>query len=354
MDLKNILIIGPDPEKKAAGIVTHMKNLLQYEVFDNAEVFDVGSINSKFKENKTSYREIIKRLLILRKKINKRKLEVIINISLYVPSLYKLIAILFFIGNKAGNNINIFFHGGYATEKHKTVLSILNVVLRTNKNIKGLYFLSEIQKTGFSKYIKFDNINLYNNYSDSNNIIAKIPNRKYTFLFVGRLDESKGIIEAVKAVEILRESINKEFILHIVGDGPLLSYLNSYIVNNNLEDFIKLSRHLNNNQLNIAYASADFLIFPSYQEGFPYVYIESMRAGLPIICTRAGALKRLIKDDYNGFHINMKDAFGLSEKMKFVINNKINLKLNCYNELKLYLSKSKGNEFYNELLKYNN
>jgi hypothetical protein len=94
-----ILIIGPDPSMKAAGIVTHIRNLLQYEPLKNARVIDVGSLNSPFRENRSTLIKMIMSLIRLRRLTRKWNGTIFINASIYRSSLYKLFLILFLSGS---------------------------------------------------------------------------------------------------------------------------------------------------------------------------------------------------------------------------------------------------------------
>jgi glycosyltransferase involved in cell wall biosynthesis len=64
---------------------------------------------------------------------------------------------------------------------------------------------------------------------------------------------------------------------------------------------IKILGRLTPADLEDVYASADILLLPSYHdEGFPYVVIEAMRAGLAVVATPSGAIPNIITDGQNG------------------------------------------------------
>lgn len=63
------------------------------------------------------------------------------------------------------------------------------------------------------------------------------------------------------------------------------------------------------------YHAADLLLLPSYEEGLPYVIIEAMAAGLPIISTHVGAIPEVIKEGTNGFLINPGDYEALAGRI---------------------------------------
>jgi glycosyltransferase involved in cell wall biosynthesis len=216
-----------------------------------------------------------------------------------------------------------------------------------------LYFLSEEQKAGFEREFRLTNSFLYNNYSVSDTTIDRQSRGRddiYRFLFVGRLDPEKGIFELIRAVKTLKETSSLKFKLTIAGDGDSLTVLLEYVKVNQLDRNVEFSGFVSGEILDGLYAEADCLVMPSYHEGFPYVYIESMRAGLPVIATRTGALGRLIREGYNGCHVEMRDVDDLALKMKYFMEERPILTDNCYREFKNSLSKKKAEDFYRNIL----
>lgn len=348
---QNVLIIGPSPSRKVAGVVTHIRNLLTYKAFKNSEVIDIGSLNGVTKNKIKLIFNVINKIVYLRTKINNKSV-LIINASIHKKSIYKLIIILSIIGKKT-NKVLVFFHGGRFGKERKINLLILKKIVKYRCIVKCFYFLSDIQEKEFKNHFKNIKTEVYNNYSSTNNILKKEKNRsEFKYLFVGRLAKEKGIIEAIKATKDLVSQTKKKFIFEIVGDGEIKDMLIKMVENMELENIVKFKGHLSGEELKKAYQSADWFIFPTYYpEGFPYVYIESMQAGVPLISTKSGALSRLVEDGINGFIIKERDVQDLTKKMMYVIENKPQLNSNCYNIFKTELSKNRAEKYYEKILK---
>jgi len=62
-------------------------------------------------------------------------------------------------------------------------------------------------------------------------------------------------------------------------------------------------------------ADADVVVLPSRNEGQPYVILEAMAAGLPVISTNVGCIPEMVEDGMNGFLIEPGDVEGLAEKV---------------------------------------
>ncbi len=352
---KEIIIIGPSPDKKAAGIVTHIRNLINYSPLADAKIFDIGSLNAAFKENRTSKTNIIFNLIRLRGEV-KKKCIIIINTSIYNASLYKLLLILLFLKKNINQKILVFFHGGRIDNRNKYAIKLMNLLYFMLCKVDRIYFLSEDQKIGFDKEFNQFNTFIYNNFSTSNNVIKRSNEKNgkiYKFLFVGRLNQEKGIFEALQAAKQLTKLSSHKFKFLIAGDGVLLTKLKKFVEINELHSYVDFLGFVNSSTLENVYAGSDCLILPAYREGFPYVYIEAMRAGLPVISTKTGALERLIKNGYNGYHIEMKDVDDLVSKMQYFLEERPPLSENCYKEFKENLSKKKAEEFYAQLIAEN-
>lgn len=137
------------------------------------------------------------------------------------------------------------------------------------------------------------------------------------FLFVGRLIESKGIHELIKAFsEINRDKIK----LLIVGEGPFRSELEKLISRLNLGSNIQLLGSQQN--VNKFFEKADYFVFPSHFEGLPGALIEAMMAKVPIIASDIPENKECLTSDMALFHqvhnptdlaIQLKAALNLSD-----------------------------------------
>jgi glycosyltransferase involved in cell wall biosynthesis len=104
-------------------------------------------------------------------------------------------------------------------------------------------------------------------------------------LYVGRLSEEKGAIDALNAFERTRRSGDVR--LAFVGDGPLLGRLRQRAVERN--DVI-VTGSLDGAKVSDWLASCDLLTLPSYHEGTPNVVLEALSSGRPIVATRVGGI----------------------------------------------------------------
>ncbi|MFA5359349.1 MAG: glycosyltransferase [Patescibacteria group bacterium] len=152
-------------------------------------------------------------------------------------------------------------------------------------------------------------IKVLNNFQ--NKIISSssaISNEPY-LLYYGRLSEEKGIEVLAKAMAL----INKNIKLKIIGEGPDFNKIRNLIKKLNLTDRIEMLGAKYGQELNNYVANSKAVIVPSiWPENFPYVVLEAMSAGKPVIASAIGGLKEMITDGENGFLFKAGDVKSLA------------------------------------------
>jgi glycosyltransferase involved in cell wall biosynthesis len=79
-----------------------------------------------------------------------------------------------------------------------------------------------------------------------------------------------------------------------------------------LGDRVIFRGRLDDAALAAAYAAADVFVGPSQYEGFGIVYLEALRAGLPVIATTAGAAGEIVTDGVEGLLVPPEDPAALA------------------------------------------
>jgi glycosyltransferase involved in cell wall biosynthesis len=125
-------------------------------------------------------------------------------------------------------------------------------------------------------------------------------------LSVGRLSREKAQADLLTSFQRLRElhpELNCKLIL--VGDGPERAKLESTAESLRLKDRIVFAGQINNVQ--DFYAAADVLALPSHSEGSPYVLLEAMAAGVPIVATAVGGVPEMVSDSESALLVPARD-----------------------------------------------
>lgn len=341
-----ILIIGPNPKDKLqGGVSTHISSLISLDALSNATIFDPQSLGNK-------WRNIFKIIGNIKQlsSLSRCYQIALINSSIYPASLIKLLIILCLC---RVNKLTVFFHGGrFSRIKYLQIFFFKKLFWHFLKGCHSFYFLSSQQLLEFKKIFPKSNCLLYRNYSFDESIIQKIKHEPFAFIFVGRVVKEKGIHQLVEGVKLLdQDQTLPPFIVKIVGDGPALDEIQSCIGPSSRYEF---KGFLSGEDLINQYRQCDVLVFPTFHpEGFPYVVIEAMRAGMPVISTSEGALESLVADGVNGFKVNAKDPHGLAEKMKFFLLNRDKfdeMSVHCHAIFEETMTKKSAEIFYQNLI----
>lgn len=143
-------------------------------------------------------------------------------------------------------------------------------------------------------------------------------------LFVGRLDEIKGLTYVMQAFKtMIDRQINCHLI--VVGNGSFDSYMKE------CEDIwmhVTWTGLIDRKKLYDLYAIADIGVMPSLHEQCSYVAIEMMMRGVPLIASTSTGLREMIEDGVTGLHVPVVehpdrveiDSSLLAEKMLYLLH----------------------------------
>ncbi|MBI5401962.1 MAG: glycosyltransferase family 4 protein [Ignavibacteriae bacterium] len=144
-----------------------------------------------------------------------------------------------------------------------------------------------------------------------------------------------GRLTFQKAQDILLESVRKlkdeftDFHLTIIGEGEDKFKLENYIEKYSLQKYVRIEKY--RKDLFEYLQNFDILVMSSRYEGVPYVMLESMAIGLPVIMTDVGGIGNVIENGVSGLIIKegstdeLKDAIlTLSKDKKLFCELQIN------------------------------
>jgi glycosyltransferase involved in cell wall biosynthesis len=148
---------------------------------------------------------------------------------------------------------------------------------------------------------------------------------KIELLFVGGIGTRKGVFDLLKVSKNLRQK-NYNFVLYLAGNEEeprAIERVQNTLRHENLANHVRLLGEIKSDQKLYYFARCDFFLLLSYNENFPIVILEAMRAGLPIITTPVGAIPDFFKDEDNGFLVNPGDCRTCLEKIELLIKDEI-------------------------------
>ena len=129
--------------------------------------------------------------------------------------------------------------------------------------------------------------------------------------FVGRLVHQKAPQILVRAFAQALVTVPQAR-LAIVGGGPLLEPMRELSATLGIAEQVRLLGERDAREL---LAGFDLFAMSSRKEGLPYVLLEAMSAGLPLVTTDVCGVEILIQPGVNGEVVPMDDIAGLSEAL---------------------------------------
>ena len=130
-------------------------------------------------------------------------------------------------------------------------------------------------------------------------------------LFVGRLEERKGLIHLLKAYHRLRKR-KVDARLLVVGAGPKLREYKRFVGLRRIRDVEFLGRVSDEEKVRY-FASADIYCAPNTgQESFGIVLLEAMAAGVPIVASDIHGFKRVVERNVQGLLVEPRNPRALA------------------------------------------
>lgn len=142
-------------------------------------------------------------------------------------------------------------------------------------------------------------------------------------VFAGRMVTDKGVLDLIKAAELLRPEYEGkvEFLLC----GPLSSnkfglteeQLNTYCDGK----YIKWLGYCSD--MPRIFSSSDIMCFPSYyREGVPKAVLDASAAGLPVITCDTTGCRDTVEEGVNGFKVPPQSPEAIAQKLRVLIDDK--------------------------------
>lgn len=151
---------------------------------------------------------------------------------------------------------------------------------------------------------------------------------KLKVLFVGRLEERKGIGDLVNAIpKVVKQFPSVRFVIigddtnNAKGQRSVLAELKDSLHQNNCIQHVEFINRIPLIELPNYYRSADISIVPSVYDNSPYTCLEAMSCGLPVIGTSGGGTKEYIVNGESGVIIPPRDPEAIADALLNLLQN---------------------------------
>lgn len=227
------------------------------------------------------------------------------------------------IGKLTGRKIVLQLRGSNFVNWQNKSSSVMKAIVKTAmKWAEGIIVLGNNLRFLFQDYFPAEKIFVIPNGGN-----FKIPKgtekneETVRLLFLANLFDAKGIRDVIDAIHILNKQMKDRFTLDVVGkwlEVETQNYCMKQIADHKLP--VQIHEATSGVEKMNYYASSDIFIFtPRDPEGHPWVIVEAMAAGLPIIATDKGAIKESVINGSNGFIVADRNPKEIADRLELLI-----------------------------------
>ena len=295
---ENVILFDKNPS-------VSFKNIKKNEYF---KIYKIDPVTERGK---------VKKIINQNKEINK-------HIFFFTNYVFLIYYFIYFSFSSNFKHVVLSLHSGIFKWTVKNILATI-IFSIISYRISHLIYGSFSSKQWWEKYfpwMKFiKNSVIYNGVKLK--IKKKVKKKKYNVSFVGRLEQENNPQLFLKITNLLKENDKIKF--NIFGDGSLKKLFFNKKLN---------FKYWGWSDRSVIYKNTDILIITSPINNFPYAALESQSYGIPVITSSQGDVRKIIKNNFNGYIFNSNDPKKYEMFIKKTIDNYNILSENSYKRAK--------------------
>lgn len=212
---------------------------------------------------------------------------------------------------------------------HRRYLHI--VTKRAVRKAKKIIAVSDRTKRDIAKFYGVPQRNIeviYHGFSLPQDIVAKevkneinsfsLPTREPFFLFVGRVELKKNILNLIEAFEIASQKLANNFSLVLAGpSGFGFNRIKKRIKTSGLKKRIFLLGYIDSHAKHELYQNAFSLMLVSLYEGFGLPVLEAQSFGVPVIASSTSSLPEVLGE--SAFLVDPQEPEEIASKMVEIV-----------------------------------
>lgn len=150
-------------------------------------------------------------------------------------------------------------------------------------------------------------------------LFASTPSARNSdeILFVGRLNEQKGLHFLLHAVAAMRQRAR----LTVIGEGPNAEALRQQAAALGIADRVNWNGNVSRDALAQLYQKATVLAMPSINEGLGLVAVEAQLCATPVVAFDSGGAPDVITNGSTGILVPPKDVAALAAALDSVVRS---------------------------------
>ena len=191
-------------------------------------------------------------------------------------------------------------------------------IIFQNHEDEGLFEALGVSEKTRTYFIKGSGVDLTKYKGD-----ARSDGKPMRVIFAGRMVKDKGVLDFIKAAEILRSKYEGK--VEFVLCGALST--NPYAVKKEELDRLCDGEYIKylgfRDDIPQQFEKSDIMCFPSYyREGVPKAVLDASAAGLPIVTCDSIGCRDTVKDGHNGFLVKPKSPKEIARKLDILLSDK--------------------------------
>ena len=328
---KTIIFMAPTPPPYmgpsiAAQIILNSRFVDEFNVI-HIDTVDRRPLNNLGKFDLTNIYLALKHYLLLFHRLLFSKANLV-----YIPICQETIGFLrdvpFIVLSKLfGKKVVLHLRGGHFREFYNSSNKVMKYVIeKTLKRIDRMIVLGSSLKILFDGLIPEEKLSVVPNGLNIalDKVRYKNPEKDHLMiLFLSNLMETKGfkdVLYSIKKVAQCHNNVRYTFAGSWMKDKDELE-CEDYLKREKIKDYVEFRGTVTGRNKTRLLQDADIFAFPTYypMEGHPWVIVEAMAAGLPIITTDQGCIKESVIDGENGFIIPKREPDSIAEKIIYLI-----------------------------------
>ncbi len=334
---KSLLLVGPrlgDP-KKAGGMIVYFENILH-------DLDDLGIEYKVVNSNSQIYKSIPHMFLVVLFNFLKdfRKYDHVSFHSTF-NQIIVLGPIFVFFTKLFGKEISIKkIAGTFDWEYEKLDFFRKKLIEYTLKNADIMY----LETKYLVEYFKHFNKRTYWHPNIRRNPKYEYAPKTYSkkFAFISLVREEKGVDELLEVSNRLDDSFTIDVYGPIFNKKYTDEYFDDYKAN--------YKGSLGPDEVLQKLKEYDVIVLPSYQEGYPGIFIEAFSFGVPVLTTTLAPIMEIVKHEENGILVEPKDVDSLYKGfLSFSSENYQKMSKNAYDSFELFDSFKQTQKMVNDI-----
>jgi glycosyltransferase involved in cell wall biosynthesis len=151
--------------------------------------------------------------------------------------------------------------------------------------------------------------------------LMSLKNGRKCVLYVGRVNEKKGVRDLIRAFEIVL-SKQRDCILVVAGSGDkeYVEGLVKEVGKAGLDHHVYFLGPVPNREMPALMRAADIIAYATREgEGIPRALLEGMACGKPVVATEVAGIPEAVIDGVTGFLVKPRDVAALADRLSILL-----------------------------------